>query len=139
MKILSLSALLLVGTATATFMQEPQILADANLTIAYKENLSCGACVRGGWAYCINKKDKSVGFAAGDKCCDNEACVMKAWNANKDLDCGTTNPDYANLGTYYKDKYVMLQKFCARRQDSKTCCGNNGNNECKIKLKYKEK
>lgn len=137
----SLAVLVFVGLAKAsTFLDSPiKLTAENNITIPYNETLGCGACVRAGFTYCIDKTDgKSVGRGPKDVCCDTAECILKAESTLKNIDCGHNNPNFNSSDYYFADQFVLLQKFCARRQDSKTCCGNNGNNECKLKLKYNE-
>lgn len=125
------------GFAAANFL-EPQTLAwtpiDSSI-LPYNESLSCGGCIRGGYTYCAEKGSK-IGRGLNDVCCKDEACAIKA--IEKNMDCGHNNPNFNFTANYYPDPFNLLQKFCSRRQDSVACCGNNGNNECKIKTKFKE-
>lgn len=74
------AGILLAGTAVATsefLAPATQTLAEDLLDIPYDANLACGACIRSGNSYCVNKKDdKSVGRGAGDVCCNDDKCVM---------------------------------------------------------------
>ena len=139
MRIFALAAMMCAGfSAASNFLDTPQTLAWDNLpasVIPYNETLSCGGCIRGGYTYCAEKGSK-VGRGLNDKCCDSEECALKALEDGKD--CGHSNSTFAFSKYYYPDPYVLLQKFCSRRQDSLTCCGNQGNNECKIKTKFQE-
>ena len=87
------------GTIFSNSEEAPLVLVEDTIDISFDQGLSCGACVRGGYTYCVNKKDdKAIGRGAGDVCCNSYECVLSAMNANKDLNCATTNSSYSNLG-----------------------------------------
>lgn len=46
------------------------------LDIAYNDTLACGACVRAGYFYCIDKSDPERGRPRKDICCDSYDCVL---------------------------------------------------------------
>jgi hypothetical protein len=48
-----------------------------NLNIPYDINLACGACVRAGFTYCIDRKSSGYGKPKNDVCCDSAECVLK--------------------------------------------------------------
>jgi len=128
----------LIGFATSQSFLEPTTLSWEPLpasVIPFNSTLSCGGCVRGGYIYCAEKGSK-VGRGMNDMCCADEKCALQAVENN--LDCGHANAGFNFTKNYYPDPYVLLQRFCSRRQDSLTCCGNNGNNECKLKTQYKK-
>lgn len=142
MRIFALSAALLMGCASATSFL-PQTLADANLDLPYDSLLACGACIRSGYSYCMGKgDDKTKGRGANDVCCNDYNCLANQMFV-LGAKCGTL--DSIDTKETYKDRTVLLQKFCKKRQDSRVCCPKNrhnsndeGDDECEIKLKYKD-
>ena len=83
--------------------------------------------------------EKARGRATGDVCCDTAQCVLEAYLANDKLECATTNSSYTGAKNIFKDKYVMMQKFCSKRQNSTVCCGKKGgDDDCEYELKYKQ-
>ncbi len=103
-----------------------QSLAEDTLNLDYDPNLACGGCVRAGYTYCAYK-DSEKGRSKLDRCCQSGDfnCM---WNQtkNKDTICATQNQTFHDLNKditeYYKDRYVMVQKFCMKRQNSSVCC-----------------
>ncbi len=75
------------STSNATSASNSRISANKGLRfygdsprINYVNNLGCGACIRGGYAYCIPSKvpgSDPATWAAGKKgvCCKDDACV----------------------------------------------------------------
>jgi hypothetical protein len=130
----------LASTVSCQDFLAPSTLAEDYLDIPYSRNLSCGACIRSGRSYCINKKDdKTVGRGAGDVCCDDEKCVidMIALRGDDEKVCGTTLPQFNETDIYYKDSFNMLQKFCMKRQNSTACCGRKDpKDKCELEMKY---
>jgi hypothetical protein len=54
--------------------------------------------------------------------------------------CGTQNEtfffDHRKNAEYYKDRYVMVQKFCMQRQNATACCRKKSpNGKCSLDLK----
>jgi hypothetical protein len=136
----SAAALLLVASskATAEFLN-PSIFAESIITnVVYNKTLPCGACARGGYTYCLDPAQDSGDKDLADICCDSAECALEAITSNPKLKCATTISNYTKADYFYSDSYVLAQDFCSKRQDSKTCCGNKGANDCKINLKYKE-
>jgi hypothetical protein len=139
------AAATLVVTAQAIFGPEPMTLASDKLDIPYNNTLACGACVRAGYFYCIDKSDRERGRPRNDTCCDSYECVLFEMAYNNKY-CATqnfTDPEYA-----YKDRTVMLQKFCGKRQNNTLCCppknkpkltddGGDDDDECEIEIKGK--
>lgn len=113
------------------------VLAEDRINIDYNETLACGACIRGGWYYCQDKHDEKRRRAQNDFCCPDLLCVLE-FMTKKDRICGTSDPN--NPSYVYSDRYVMLQKFCKRRQNSTVCCPRkdgkrHDDDECEIELK----
>lgn len=72
-----------------------------------------------------------------DYCCNDYSCVLYQMAYNN-LYCATQNasdPKYV-----YSDRFVMLQKFCRKRQDKQVCCKKDFRNDddCEIELKKKD-
>lgn len=138
MRIFAFAALLFTGSVTAFLSEEDfKTLAETPLDIPYNQNLSCGACVRRGDTYCMSRKSTKASFRdPGDICCDTEECVLKAMGKGGDFDCATSNPTFNDTDYFYTDRFVMLQKFCSKRQNKTACgCPNpKGESECKVKL-----
>jgi hypothetical protein len=128
-------------------------LAEDTLNLPYSKNLACGGCIRSGYVFC--------GYKDGKKCRDDlDVCCNKGdfecmfSQTKKDTRCATQNQTFhdENQDTteYYKDRYVMVQKFCLNRQDSSVCCPKKKfadgsvmnlkeDGKCKIEIKNKNK
>ena len=78
--------------------------------------------MRAGFSYCRNKgDDDKKGRPAGDRCChvtDTE-CMWGDVAKPKDIVCATKDAkfkaDHKDQTEYFKDPYVMVQKFCMKR------------------------
>ena len=80
MKILIATALALFVGVNAIFEENDDLKMLDNedyIKIPYDKNLACGACVRAGFTYCIDRKDSGYGKPKNDVCCDTSDCVLK--------------------------------------------------------------
>jgi hypothetical protein len=103
-----------------------QILAEDSLTLDYDPDLACGGCIRAGYTYCAYKDNSEKGRNKLDRCC-NKGDLDCMWNqTRKDSICATQDQTFhdenQNATEWYKDRYVMVQKFCMKRQNSSVCC-----------------
>ena len=82
------------------------------MTIPYKANLGCGACIRGGYVYCMPGAEGSDPTTWGTKqatCCKDATCAQA-----KDIN------NY-NCSTNYNDP-ILAKAMCPFRASS---CGNS--------------
>ncbi len=84
-----------------------------NITIPYNSNLGCGACIRGGYVYCIPGAEGSdpATWAAGNKafCCQSKT------------NCSYISNTKYNCSSKYTDT-MLAKSLCPFRKNS---CGNN--------------
>lgn len=128
-------------------------LAEDTLNLPYSKNLACGGCIRSGYVFC-GYKDGKKGRDDLDVCCNKGDFECMFSQTKKDTRCATQNQTFhdENQDTteYYKDRYVMVQKFCLKRQDSSVCCPKRkfadgsvmnlkDDGKCEIEIKNKNK
>ncbi|TNV76996.1 hypothetical protein FGO68_gene2805 [Halteria grandinella] len=114
---------------------------EGDLNLPFSADLACGACVRSGFSYCAIKEGDWYKRAAKDVCCEDDKCVvdMLAKKGKDEMDCATTREFFNETDIYYADRFNLLQKFCAKRQNSTACCNaKNPKDKCELKLRYKE-
>jgi hypothetical protein len=107
--------LILVGTVAATayaqnsFMPALQTLDETNFNINFRYNLTCAACIRGGYFYCDSDQPTD------DKCCESliDPGCMSAWTT---LKCMSS--------LWRADSFNSLFNFCGSIQAEATC-GNS--------------
>jgi hypothetical protein len=132
---------------------QTQTLAEDNLDLASDSNLACGGCIRSGYMYCRTKSETKKGRDPEDRCCKpgDTACMYGDAKNPKDNICSTLDAkfynDHKDRSELYKDPYVMMQKFCMKRQNKTACCpkknktlsslGDDDGN-CEIDLKKKD-
>lgn len=100
---------------TQAFLENKSVLVEDTISLAYSETLACGGCIRAGYTYCMDMKNSGKGRPSGDVCCNSADCVLKAMVNNDKLECATTDLSYSKAKDFFKDKYVMMQKFCMKR------------------------
>jgi hypothetical protein len=143
-KILATFAAASLGFSAASSVHNfmPKTLKEDTLNIPFNSTLACGACVRGGFSYCRTKSPGKKGRDAGDRCCaaGDLSCMFEEVGKAKDNVCATQNQTFFKENKpnseYYKDRYVMVQKFCMQRQNATACCrAKSPNGKCSIDLR----
>lgn len=99
-----------VVAASEVFLPPLQVLDETNIQINFNYNLTCAACIRGGYFYCDAKK-QTVG---DEKCCQSlfDPNCLQDFSILKCMD---------NL--WKEDSFNSLFNFCGSLQ-AKATCGN---------------
>ena len=84
------------------------MLDESDVNITFSSNLTCAACIRGGYLYCNNTNS-----ADPPKCCEPT-----------DLGCIVDILTFKCMNHNWKDRFNSLFTFCGSIQSSITC-GNN--------------
>lgn len=82
-----------MNTTTNALANIPKFFAE-NITLAYKDTLGCGACIRGGYIYCIPGAEGSDPSSWGTNkavCCKNSTVCPQL--TNKNFTCSNTYTD----------------------------------------------
>jgi hypothetical protein len=83
-----------------------------DVQIDYSSTLKCGACIRGGFVYCVNGKEGDADLATkASFCCQSSSGCTQ-----------TTNPAWT-CSNIYSNK-ILAKNLCPF---SKTSCGDNAN------------
>ena len=80
-----------------TSIPATNVLSENTINIDFKGNLSCAACIRGGYFYC----DPVLGKAAEGKCCELT-----------DLSCYFDVVNYQCMTNLWVDRFNSLFNFC---------------------------
>lgn len=101
-------------TSTTTAAAAPKIpkFFDDNITIPFNGTLGCGACIRGGYIYCIPGAEGSDPSTWGT---NKAVCCQNASN------CSALTNKAFNCSNSYSDK-SLAKAMCPFR---KGACGNN--------------
>ena len=112
-----------VASASETFLRQMQVTPkngtrkglpkyDDDLKIEFKATLGCGACIRGGYVYCIpgaEGSDPESWCVKKSVCCKDASCAQVKDSANFNCSSSYTDP-------------MMAKSMCPFNKRS---CGNN--------------